>query len=84
MKVAIDSKQVKWFLSTSWPSVDEGLLSISSNGLKGLTYKFLGVPIKETVCQAIERWSDRNIWYTVEGPAAEYQGQILMIKGVLL
>ncbi|NQT55490.1 MAG: DUF3987 domain-containing protein [Desulfobacteraceae bacterium] len=65
MNLTIDKGESKRFFDLLWPSADEGLLCISSKGSNGMVSKFFSVPVKETACNAIERWSGRDIWYSI-------------------
>ena len=64
--LTIDSDQVKTFFKTLWPDQEDGFLSISSDSPSGLTSKFFSHPLKmDLLCNTIERWSTRNVWFTI-------------------
>ena len=66
MNLRIDQEQVKLFFSTVWPDQGNGFLSVSSSVKNNLSTKFFSHPIKpDLLCNAIERWSSRNIWFTI-------------------
>jgi hypothetical protein len=65
--LTIDSEQVKTFFNTLWPDQEHGFLSISSdNSPVGLSSKFFSHPLKmDLLINAIQRWSARNVWFTI-------------------
>ena len=65
--LTIDSEQVKTFFSTLWPDQEDGFLSISSDSPSGyLQSKFFSHPLKmDLLINAIQRWSNRNVWFTI-------------------
>ena len=63
--LTINKGKVKLFFNGLWPSVDEGLLAISSKDLGGLSSKFFKAPPGAAVHQVMERWVNRDIWYSV-------------------
>jgi len=66
MNLIIDTKQVKRFFNALWPGQGDGFVSISSNGPSGLSSKFFSHPLKmDLVCNAIERWSGRDVWHGI-------------------
>lgn len=65
MKITTNSEQVKRFFNALWPGQEDGFLSISSNGPSGLSSKFFKYPLGDAVLNTIERWSGRNVWFTI-------------------
>ncbi|MBC8466689.1 MAG: DUF3987 domain-containing protein [Deltaproteobacteria bacterium] len=64
--LSVDTADVKRFFNALWPGQEDGFLSISSDGPSGLSSKFFSHPLKlDLLCNAIERWSARNVWFTV-------------------
>lgn len=64
-KLTIDTKQIKQFFGALLSSAEDGFLAISSKGPHGLSSKFFKVPPGDAVCQVFERWSSRDLWYSV-------------------
>jgi hypothetical protein len=65
--LTIDSEQVKTFFNTLWSDQEDGFLSISSDTPSGsLQTKFFSHPLKmDILSSALDRWSNRNLWFTV-------------------
>jgi len=65
--LAIDSEQAKIFFNTLWSDQEDGFLSISSDTPSGsLQSKFFSFPLKfDLISSALDRWSNRNLWFTI-------------------
>ena len=54
------------FYEAVWPLQETGLFAISSDYQGSLHTKFFSHPLKtDLACNAIQRWSDRNVWSCV-------------------
>lgn len=65
--LTIDVEQVKTFFTALWPDMDSGFLSVSSDTPAGfLQSKFFSFPLKfDLLSSALDRWSNRNLWFTI-------------------
>lgn len=61
----VNIQEVKRFFNASWPGQEDGFLFISSNGQAGLSSKFFKHPLGDGLLNTIERWSGRNVWFTI-------------------
>ena len=67
-KFAIDSTQVKHFLTTMWPFLEEGFLAISTDCDRSRCFatKFFKFPIlKSLLFEALNQWATANLWFTI-------------------